>query len=79
MTYELSDLTISEVLRDPLIRQMLRADGVSLSSFAVLLDDVARERVHRSYSKAMQMSGAQLPAAHVIDNVARQICCVEPA
>jgi hypothetical protein len=38
------DLTLSEVLKDPLIRQMLRADKVSLSEFAVLLDRAARAR-----------------------------------
>lgn len=39
-----NDMTMAEVLRDPLIRQMLRADGVSLSDFACLLKDVARQK-----------------------------------
>ncbi|AVA23242.1 hypothetical protein NXC24_CH03629 [Rhizobium sp. NXC24] len=37
-------MTISEVLRDPMIRQMLRADRVSLSDFAKLLEKTARAR-----------------------------------
>lgn len=65
MTYEMTDLTMSEVLKDPMIRQMLRADGVSLSEFAVLLDDAARQR-----NLAMRCRKAGVPAAHVIDSVA---------
>lgn len=37
----MQDMTISEVLRDPLIRQMLRADKVSLGTFAALLENAA--------------------------------------
>jgi len=37
-------MTMSEVLRDPVIRQMLRADRVSLSEFAKLLEKTARAR-----------------------------------
>lgn len=40
----MQDMTISEVLRDPLIRQMLRADKVSLGDFATLLEDAASRR-----------------------------------
>ena len=39
-----SEMTISEVLRDPMIRQVLRADRVSLSEFAKLLEKTARAR-----------------------------------
>lgn len=38
------EMTIAEVLRDPLIRLVLRADGTSLSSFADLLKTAARDR-----------------------------------
>jgi hypothetical protein len=38
------DMTMSEVLRDPLIRLMLRADGISLGAFAELLETAARRR-----------------------------------
>ncbi|MGM4982601.1 MULTISPECIES: hypothetical protein [Rhizobium] len=38
------EMTMSEVLRDPVIRQMLRADRVSLSEFAKLLEKTARAR-----------------------------------
>lgn len=39
-----SEMTMSEVLLDPMIRQMLRADRVSLSEFAKLLEKTARAR-----------------------------------
>jgi len=39
-----NEMTMSEVLRDPMIRQMLRADRVSLSEFAKLLEKTARGR-----------------------------------
>ncbi|MEF0942097.1 hypothetical protein [Rhizobium sp. BR 362] len=39
-----NEMTMSEVLRDPMIRQMLRADRVSLSEFARLLKKTARAR-----------------------------------
>lgn len=38
------DMTMSEVLRDPLIRLMLRADGISLGEFAAILEAAARRR-----------------------------------
>lgn len=46
----MTEMTISEVLRDPLIRLVLRADGTSLSTFAHLLKAAARERqaAHRN-------------------------------
>ena len=37
-----SELTISDALRDPIIRQVLRADRISLPSFAVFLREAAR-------------------------------------
>lgn len=42
-----SDMSISEMLHDPLVRQMLRADRVSLADFAVLLKNAAVERSER--------------------------------
>ena len=38
------ELTMSEALRDPMIRQLLRADRISLGSFAQLLENAARRR-----------------------------------
>lgn len=38
-----SELTLTNVLRDPLIRQILRADRISLPQFAVLLQEAARK------------------------------------
>ncbi|MCF1471011.1 MULTISPECIES: hypothetical protein [Rhizobium/Agrobacterium group] len=64
MTYDMTDLTMSEVLKDPMIRQLLRADGVSLSAFAVLLDDAARQR-----NLALRCRKVGVPAAHVIDSL----------
>jgi hypothetical protein len=43
------DMTMSEVLKDPLIRQMLRADKISLGVFAELLQTAANKRA-RSFS-----------------------------
>ena len=37
------EMTPSEMLKDPLIRQMLRADKISLATFAALLDAAARQ------------------------------------
>ena len=42
----MQDMTMSEVLRDPMIRQMLRADRISLGVFAELLETAAKKRAH---------------------------------
>ena len=46
------EMTPSEMLRDPLIRQMLRADKISLASFAALLDAAARQHAHPASARA---------------------------
>ena len=38
------DLTIAEVLKDPLIRQVMRADRISVTRMAELLQDAARRQ-----------------------------------
>ncbi|GES43951.1 hypothetical protein RsS62_32030 [Rhizobium dioscoreae] len=38
------DLTIAEVLKDPLIRQVMRADRISVTRMADLLQDAARRQ-----------------------------------
>lgn len=38
------DLTIAQVLRDPLIRQVMRADHISVTGMASLLQDAARRQ-----------------------------------
>ncbi|MBN8954656.1 MULTISPECIES: hypothetical protein [unclassified Rhizobium] len=38
------DLTIAEVLQDPLIRQVMRADRISVARMANLLQDAARRQ-----------------------------------
>ncbi|MBZ9791588.1 hypothetical protein K9B32_15885 [Rhizobium sp. 3T7] len=58
------DLTMSQVLTDPLIRQMLRADGVKLSEFAILLEKAASERGRR-FSNQSAMSDAGSGSAEV--------------
>jgi hypothetical protein len=40
------DLTIAEVLKDPLIRQVMRADRISVTGMASLLQDAARRQEH---------------------------------
>ncbi|WP_037067573.1 hypothetical protein [Allorhizobium undicola] len=61
MTATTQDMTISEVLRDPIIRQVLRADGVSLSAFAHLLEDAARLR-----HSTLAMDGQNVPQPYMI-------------
>lgn len=47
MAYD--EMTIADILRDPLIRQMMRADGVTLREMEELLRDaVFRDRHHRN-------------------------------
>ncbi|WSH66230.1 hypothetical protein U8Q05_07100 [Rhizobium ruizarguesonis] len=57
------EMTTSDMLRDPLIRQMLRADKISLASFAILLDTAARRQVRDA--------GTHCAAAahHTVENV----------
>lgn len=38
------EMTIADVLKDPLIRQMMRADRVSLKEMKRLIQDAARDR-----------------------------------
>lgn len=45
----MNEMTASEMLRDPLIRQMLRADRISLASFATLLDTASRRQARRDH------------------------------
>jgi hypothetical protein len=44
----MNEMTASDMLRDPLIRQMLRADRISLASFATLLDTASRRQARRA-------------------------------
>jgi hypothetical protein len=44
----MNEMTASDMLRDPLIRQMLRADRISLASFATLLDTATRRQARRA-------------------------------
>lgn len=49
-----TDLTVTEVLSDPLIGLMLEADGMDKATFADLLDRVAREQLHQKMSSLQQ-------------------------
>ncbi len=51
------DLTIAEVLKDPLIRQVMRADQISVTGMANLLQDAARRQ-------ALASSANLAPIAH---------------
>lgn len=56
-----TELTMSEVLRDPMIRLMLRADRVPLGDFARLLEKAANDR---NQSHAVTRDIARLQATH---------------
>jgi hypothetical protein len=62
-----NDLTISEVLKDPLIRTMMRADRISVKAMKSLLSDAAsKQEIHvaRRRMKALPVAGPaklQLP------------------
>ena len=49
----MQDMSISEVLRDPLIRLMLKADGTSLKSFELLLERAAYDQAISAGARAM--------------------------
>ncbi|MDE1995980.1 MAG: hypothetical protein KGI75_26010 [Rhizobiaceae bacterium] len=64
----MQDLTMSQVLKDPLIRQMLRADQVSLGEFAMLLEKAAADRARRLSAKSHPLNKAFETAAEVHAN-----------
>ncbi|MBB3590456.1 hypothetical protein FHX08_000800 [Rhizobium sp. BK529] len=49
------EMTPSEMLRDPLIRQMLHADKVSLASFANLLDTAVRQNARPASDRSFAL------------------------
>lgn len=51
------DMTIAEVLKDPLIRQMMRADGVSLREMEELLHAVRVRRMPRRIHVPQETAG----------------------
>ncbi|PZM14362.1 hypothetical protein [Rhizobium tubonense] len=55
-----NEMTMSEVLRDPMIRQMLRADRVPLGEFAKLLERTARAR-NEAYAVEAQAASTARP------------------
>lgn len=59
------EMTPSEMLKDPLIRQMLRADKISLASFAALLDAAARQHARPAGDSTFATS--KMPDAWSVD------------
>ncbi len=62
------DLTIAEVLKDPLIRQVMRADRISVSRMENLLHDAARRQalaLSANLASANLASANIAPIAHV--------------
>jgi hypothetical protein len=45
--YAMNELSMSDVLEDPMIRLMLRADRVPLGEFAILLERAASKRLRQ--------------------------------
>ena len=62
------EMTPSEMLRDPMIRQMLRADKISLASFAALLDAAARQNARPASHSAFAAS--KMPDTWSVDAAA---------
>jgi len=62
----ISDLTIAEVLDDPLIQLMLDADGISWNAFAQLLESAARVLAQRKETSARSHTEqTRLPGSHL--------------
>ncbi len=59
------EMTPSEMLKDPLIRQMLRADKISLASFAALLDAAARRNARPA--SVSSFAASKMPDSWSID------------
>ncbi|NLS00953.1 hypothetical protein HGP17_29335 [Rhizobium sp. P38BS-XIX] len=50
------DLTIAEVLKDPLIRQIMKADRISIAGMANLLKDAAQKQQRTLASRLAPMA-----------------------
>ena len=62
----INDMTMCEVLGDPLIRQLRRADGVSLVAFADLLQSAANRRDGAALPDQSAPFDAHRPAAAAV-------------
>jgi len=58
----MTELTMSEALKDPLIRLVLRADKVSLGEFASILEAAASRR-NRQHGESVRAEVDPAPAA----------------
>lgn len=61
----MSDLTISEILEDPMIHVMLSADGISRNSFAQFLESAARVLAQRKETRADRMLNRRGRPVHI--------------
>ncbi|MGO7762866.1 hypothetical protein ACC761_36195 [Rhizobium ruizarguesonis] len=63
----MSDLTISEILNDPMIDVMLNADGISRNAFAQLLESASRVLALRKSSSGIRLAPALGHCPHLVD------------
>lgn len=57
------EMTIADVLNDPLIGQLLRADGVSVEEFKILLLNAARSQSASQDAGGLQRKGRAVSPA----------------
>lgn len=57
------EMTIADVLKDPLIGQLLRADGVSVEEFEILLLNAARSQSASRNPGRLQREGRAVSPA----------------
>ncbi|QWW69957.1 hypothetical protein [Rhizobium sp. WYJ-E13] len=65
----MNEMTASEMLRDPLIRQVLRADRISLASFATLLDTASRRQARGHETAGPQPAAPQARSGEALSTV----------
>lgn len=61
----MSDLTISEIIDDPMINIMLNADGISRNAFAQLLESAARVLARRKETRGGCVPNRRVRSAHI--------------
>lgn len=61
----MSDLTISEILDDPMIHVMLNADGISRNAFAQFLESAARVLARRKETRRDRVPNRRGRPVHI--------------
>ena len=61
----MSELTISEILDDPMIHVMLNADGISRNAFAQFLESAARVHARRRETRHDHVPNRRERQAHL--------------